>query len=185
MHRVAGGTHRDSAKKTLPDGRGSGAVAILRENPVFVPRAEAFPVLRRGRNEFLEPRDDAIANLAVARAPGVADCLSRGRITMSKMTGSLLLAASLSIGTIAQAQRARIVQAADTPESAALKGAGAFLRGAGSYNLNTAKAESIAVDTLIRWKQDLRKIDQERRALRERQQAGKKQKIEEVKRRLA
>lgn len=70
-------------------------------------------------------------------------------------------------------------------EAAVIRAQGAFLQGAGSYNLNTAKAESISVDTLIRWKQDLRKIDVERRALREQQQAGKKQKIEDVKKRMA
>lgn len=82
-------------------------------------------------------------------------------------------------------QRDCFAQAADTPDSALLKGQGAFLRGAGSYNLNTARAASINTDTIIRWKQDFRKIDAERRALREREQAGKKQKLEDVKRRLA
>src|SRR5262249_48664765 len=76
-------------------------------------------------------------------------------------------------------------RAADTPESGLLKGQGAFLRGAGSYNLNTAKANSINVDTVIRWKQDLRKIAAERRAFREQQEAGKKQHLEDVKRRIA
>gem|GEM_PF-6456696 len=73
---------------------------------------------------------------------------------------------------------------ADTPESALLRGQGAFLRGAGSYNLNTARAASINADTVIRWKQDLRKIAAERRVLREQQELKKKQKIEDVKKRL-
>src|SRR5579871_2452289 len=85
-----------------------------------------------------------------------------------KRIGISLVAAFLSCSVVVTAQVIRRGQAADTPESAALRGMGAFLRGAGSYNLNTAKAESIATDTLIRWKQDLRKIDAERRALRER-----------------
>lgn len=69
-------------------------------------------------------------------------------------------------------------------EAAVLVGQGAFLRGAGSYNLNTAKADSINVDTVIRWKQDLRKISAERRELQARNEAGKKLRIEEVQERL-
>src|SRR5262245_10626842 len=97
-----------------------------------------------------------------------------------------LFAALATCGTGAPPYAAAsVAQAADTPESALLKGQGAFLRGAGSYNLNTAKATSINVDTVIRWKQDLRKIAAERRAFREQQEAGKKQHLEDVKRRIA
>ena len=70
-------------------------------------------------------------------------------------------------------------------EARVLAGQGAFLRGAGSYNLNTAKATSINADTMIRWKQDLRKISAERRELQAVEAAGKKAKIEDVKKRLA
>lgn len=97
----------------------------------------------------------------------------------------LFVAALLSRGMGLSPQSTYVAQGADTPESAALKGQGAFLRGAGSYNLNTARANSINVDTVIRWKQDLRKIAAEQRALRERQEAGKKQHLEDVKRRIA
>ena len=75
------------------------------------------------------------------------------------------------------------VQAQTQNDAAVLRGEGAFLRGAGSYNLNTAQATSINVDTVIRWKQDLRKIEAERRDLHARNEAGKKLKIEDVKRR--
>src|SRR5579872_4035425 len=102
-----------------------------------------------------------------------------------KRIGISLVAVFLSCSVVVTAQVIRRGQAADTPESAALRGMGAFLRGAGSYNLNTAKAESINTDTVIRWKQDLRKIAAEHRAEKERQQAGKKQHAEEVKRRVA
>lgn len=86
-------------------------------------------------------------------------------------------------GLVALPQSVCIAQSQN--EAAVLVGQGVFLRGAGSYNLNTAKAESINTDTVIRWKQELRKIDAERRAFREQQEAGKKQKIEDVKKRLA
>ncbi len=66
-----------------------------------------------------------------------------------------------------------------------LRGEGAYLRGAGWYNLNTAKANSINVDATIRWKQDLRKISYERRQLDAEKDAGKKAKKAEVQQRLA
>jgi hypothetical protein len=97
--------------------------------------------------------------------------------------GILIVALWAVLGGVAQAQR--IVVGADTPESAAMKGMGAYLRGAGSYNLNTAKAESIHTDSVIRWKQDLRRIAVEYRADKERQQAGKKHHLEDVKKRVA
>ncbi len=70
-------------------------------------------------------------------------------------------------------------------EAAVLRGQGAFLRGAGSFNLNTAKADSINTDTVIRWKQELRKADAERRTFRDQKEAGKKQKTVDVKKRIA
>ncbi len=70
-------------------------------------------------------------------------------------------------------------------EAAILQGQGAFLRGAGSFNLNTANADSIDTDTLIRWKQDLRRIDAERRVLREQNEIAKKEKLANVKIRIA
>jgi hypothetical protein len=51
---------------------------------------------------------------------------------------------------------------AQTVEGDILRGEGAFLRGAAWYNFRTAQATSIYVDATIRWKQDLRKIQQER-----------------------
>jgi len=68
-------------------------------------------------------------------------------------------------------------------QAAVLRGEGAFLRGLGSYNLNTSIANSVNTDTVIRWKQDLRKIEAERRDLLARKEVGKKLKIEDVKRR--
>jgi hypothetical protein len=95
------------------------------------------------------------------------------------------VAVVLFCGTVAGRQAVCQAQFTDTPESAALKGAGAYLRGAGSYNLNTAKAESIQVDSVIRWKQDLRKIAAEYRVEKERKEFGKKLHLDEVKRRVA
>jgi hypothetical protein len=67
-------------------------------------------------------------------------------------------------------------------QAAVLRGEGAFLRGLGSYNLNTAQADSINLDTVIRWKQDLRNDQRLHKDLQERNAMGKKLKIEEVKR---
>ncbi|HVX14305.1 MAG TPA: hypothetical protein VHC22_24175 [Pirellulales bacterium] len=68
----------------------------------------------------------------------------------------------------------------DTPLSADLKGAGAFLRGAGSFNLNTAKAWSLVVTT---WKRELRKDAARWRMLHDQREAGKTLKAEEARRR--
>jgi FKBP-type peptidyl-prolyl cis-trans isomerase len=65
-------------------------------------------------------------------------------------------------------------------EAAVLQGEGAFLRGAGSYNLNTASATSINIDTIIRWKKEVRDDAARNRALQARNAAGKKLRIEEV-----
>ena len=63
------------------------------------------------------------------------------------------------------------------------RGQGAYLNGAGWYNLNTAKANAVNTDAAIRWKQDLRKIQSEKRDLEARTAAGKKLREEEVKQR--
>lgn len=65
-----------------------------------------------------------------------------------------------------------------------IRAEGAFLRGAGWYNLNTAKAESIQVNTMIRWKADLRRIAAEKRALQIEKEAGHKLNREELQHRL-
>lgn len=73
-----------------------------------------------------------------------------------------------------------------TVEGDILRAKGCYLRGLGWYNLNSARANSINVDATIRWKQDLRRIQQEMRDLEARKLAGKKLKTEELKqRRLA
>ncbi|HTN73965.1 MAG TPA: hypothetical protein VL096_01915, partial [Pirellulaceae bacterium] len=65
-----------------------------------------------------------------------------------------------------------------------LRGAGAYMNGLGWYNLNTAKATSINVDSVIRWKADLRKIQAERRLLQAKDKSDKKAKVEEIKQAL-
>ncbi len=72
---------------------------------------------------------------------------------------------------------------AQTPAGDLARGQGAYLNGAGWYNLNTAKANSVNTDAAIRWKQDLRKIQSEKRDLEARTAAGKKLRVEEVKQR--
>jgi hypothetical protein len=72
-----------------------------------------------------------------------------------------------------------------TVEGDILRGQGAYLRGAGWYNLRTAKANSVNVDATIRWKQDLRKIQQERSYLEAQKAADKKQNVEEFRRQMA
>lgn len=66
------------------------------------------------------------------------------------------LAASLLFSQSANAQKRVIVGGADTPDSANLRGAGNYLQGLGWYNLNSAKAESIQLETQIRWEKELR-----------------------------
>lgn len=78
-----------------------------------------------------------------------------------------------------------IAQTAGTAAGDVLRGQGAYLKGLGWYNLNTANATSINVDSTIRWKQDLRKIQRERWDLEAQIVAGKKLKIEEVRQRQA
>jgi hypothetical protein len=74
---------------------------------------------------------------------------------------------------------------AQTVEGDVLRGQGAFLRGAGAFNLNTAKANSINIDATIRWKADLRKIQQERAYAEAQKAAGKKQNVAEVLKQMA
>lgn len=74
----------------------------------------------------------------------------------------------------------RTVAVAQTAAGDLARGQGAYLRGLGSYNLNTAQANSINVDAMIKWKKDLRKIQAENRVLEASRGAGKKLKIEEV-----
>ncbi|HWB14106.1 MAG TPA: hypothetical protein VG826_33075 [Pirellulales bacterium] len=85
----------------------------------------------------------------------------------------------------AQAFRFAVARAADTAFSADMKGWGAFLRGAGSFNLNTAKAAQINSDALMRWKQDVRAAAAEQRWLQAQREAGARQQIEEARYRLA
>ncbi len=66
-------------------------------------------------------------------------------------------------------------------EGAVLYGEGAFLRGMGSYNLNTAEANAINLDTVIRWKQDLRNDQKLQTELLERKATNKRMKIADVK----
>src|SRR6185369_5414346 len=73
---------------------------------------------------------------------------------------------------------------AQTVEGDILRGQGAYLRGVGWYNLRTAKANSVNVDATIRWKQDLRKIQQERSYLEAQKAADKKQNVEEFRRQM-
>jgi len=78
----------------------------------------------------------------------------------------------------------RAVALAQTPAGDLLKGQGAYLKGLGSYNLNTAQAGSINVDSMIRWKSDLRKIQRERWNREAELAAGKQAKKEDVLRKL-
>ena len=74
---------------------------------------------------------------------------------------------------------------AQTVEGDILRGQGAFLRGAGWYNLRTAKATAINVDTTIRWKEDLRKIQRERAYYDAQKAESKKLTVEEFRRQMA
>ena len=74
---------------------------------------------------------------------------------------------------------------AQTVQGDVLRGGGAYLRGLGWYNFNTARANSINADTMIRWKSDLRKIQQERRVLDAQAKYEKKLKIEDVRQQQA
>src|SRR5262252_3575344 len=74
---------------------------------------------------------------------------------------------------------------AQTVEGDILRGQGAFLRGAGWYNLNTAQANKINVEAAIRWKEDLRKIQQEKAYYDAQKAESKKLTVEEFRRKMA
>jgi len=74
---------------------------------------------------------------------------------------------------------------AQTVEGDILRGQGAFLRGAGWYNLNTAKANSVNVDATIRWKEDLRRIQRERQYSEMLKKSEKGQNVEQLRREIA
>jgi hypothetical protein len=69
---------------------------------------------------------------------------------------------------------------AQTPAGDIARGQGAYLKGLGTFNLNTAQANSINVDATIRWKEDLRRIQREKWELDARRLSGKKLKLEDV-----
>lgn len=94
----------------------------------------------------------------------------------------LLLVVSILLGQVAFAQDVG-VEAAQTAEGATLRGAGAYLKGLGWYNVNTAQANAINVETTIKWQRELRRLAEENRALDARRLAGKAFRIEDVKRR--
>jgi hypothetical protein len=71
-----------------------------------------------------------------------------------------------------------------TVEGDILRGQGAFLTGASWYNLRTAQANSVNVDATIRWKQDLRKIQQERDYRELQKKYEKNQNVEEFRRKM-
>lgn len=75
------------------------------------------------------------------------------------------------------------VEAAQTAEGATLRGAGAYLKGLGWYNLKTAQGNAINTDTAIKWQREMRRIVAENNELQARKAAGKALKIEDVKRR--
>ncbi len=74
---------------------------------------------------------------------------------------------------------------AQTVEGDILRGQGAFLEGVGWYNLNTAQANKINVEAAIRWKEDLRKIQQERAYYAAQKAESRKLTAEEFRRKMA
>src|SRR3954452_20019522 len=74
---------------------------------------------------------------------------------------------------------------AQTVEGDILRGQGAFLRGAGWYNLNTAQANKVNVEAAIRWKEDLRKIQQERAYYAAQKTESRKLTADEFRRKMA
>jgi hypothetical protein len=87
----------------------------------------------------------------------------------------------LLVSGFAQAQP---VGRGSTVEGDILRGQGAFLQGAGWYNLRTAQANSINVDATIRWKQDLRNIQREREYRELQKKYEKNQNVEEFRRKM-
>src|SRR4051794_29026643 len=74
---------------------------------------------------------------------------------------------------------------AQTVEGDIFRGQGAFLRGAGWYNLRTAQANKVNVEATIRWKEDLRKIQRERAYYEAQKAESKKLTGEEFQRQMA
>lgn len=74
---------------------------------------------------------------------------------------------------------------AQTVEGDILRGQGAFLRGAGWYNLHTAQANRINVEATIRWKEDLRKIQRERAYYDAQKAESKKLTVEQFRQQMA
>ena len=64
-------------------------------------------------------------------------------------------------GTLCGVSNGQNLGRGSTVEGDIARGEGAFLSGVGWYNLRTAQAASVNVDSAIRWKADLRKIQQE------------------------
>ncbi len=62
---------------------------------------------------------------------------------------------------------------------------GAYLRGLGWYNYNTARADAIRTESVIRWKADLRRIQGERREWVEQIERNKKLSLDQRKRLIA
>jgi hypothetical protein len=72
-----------------------------------------------------------------------------------------------------------------TVEGDILRGQGAFLQGAGWYNLRTAQANSVNVDATIRWKQDLRRIQRERDVKEAQKKYEKSRNVEQLRQQIA
>jgi hypothetical protein len=82
-------------------------------------------------------------------APAYVQKAIRGDLVMSRR----ILLATLIVGLLAASARAQLITAGSTPEGDYLRGLGIAGWGLGLYNLNTAQAESINVDTYIRFDQ--------------------------------
>src|SRR5262245_5916860 len=73
---------------------------------------------------------------------------------MTKLATSWMCVATWVVtATLGTAAHAQIITAGSTPEGDYLRGVGIAGWGLGLYNLNTAQAESINLDTYIRWDQ--------------------------------
>ena len=83
-------------------------------------------------------------------------------------------------GTLCGVSNGQNLGRGSTVEGDIARGEGAFLSGVGWYNLRTAQAASVNVDSAIRWKADLRKIQQEARELEAQKKYQKNMNIEQV-----
>jgi hypothetical protein len=88
-------------------------------------------------------------------------------------------------GTLCGVSNGQNLGRGSTVEGDIARGEGAFLSGVGWYNLRTAQAASVNVDSAIRWKADLRKIQQEARELEAQKKYQKNMNIEQVRARMA